>query len=75
MAHEIGHNLGLPHITEFENLMQEGGAPNQGERLNNAQKNAVLASNFATPIPVPSGLLLMATGLIGLIGISRFNKV
>ena len=34
IAHEIGHNLGLPHIVEAENLMQAGGSPNEGERLN-----------------------------------------
>ena len=26
LAHEIGHNLGLPHIGASQNLMQSGGS-------------------------------------------------
>lgn len=46
MAHEIGHNLGLPHINQAFNLMQEGGDPNQGERLSNSQINTARNSPF-----------------------------
>lgn len=59
ISHEIGHNLGLPHISEAENLMQEGGSPNQGERLNSSQIATALASSFSVPIPEPSSLTLL----------------
>ena len=60
IAHEIGHNLGLDHITETENLMQEGGAPNQGERLNSSQIATALASNFSVAVPEPKFPALLA---------------
>ena len=63
VAHEIGHNLGLPHITEAENLMQAGGSPNQGERLNAAQIQIALADNLSVPIPEPSTLPILAAGI------------
>lgn len=50
IAHEIGHNLGLDHIVEAQNLMQSSG---NGERLNAAQIAAALNSNLSTPLPVP----------------------
>lgn len=53
LAHEIGHNLGLPHIVEAENLMQSGGSPNQGERLNDVQITTALNSVFTVPVPEP----------------------
>ena len=72
IAHEIGHNLGLDHLVETENLMQSGGSPNQGERLNSAQIQAALNSPFSTDlvtVPEPgtgvlvSVVLLVAAGL------------
>lgn len=56
LAHEIGHNLGLNHIVEAENLMQAGGSANQGERLNAAQIQTALASPFTVAIPEPASL-------------------
>lgn len=47
LAHEIGHNLGLPHIVENENLMQSGGSPTQGERLNGSQISTSLGSGYS----------------------------
>lgn len=63
IAHEIGHNLGLPHIVEAENLMQAGGSPNEGERLNAAQITTSLASNLSTSVPEPSTYILISLAL------------
>lgn len=63
LAHEIGHNLGLPHIVEAFNLMQSGGAPNQGEVLNASQVSTALASPFSVLVPEASSLLLLACAL------------
>lgn len=43
VAHEIGHNLGLNHIVDAENLMLANGG---GERLNSSQISAASASIF-----------------------------
>lgn len=74
VAHEIGHNLGLPHIVQIENLMQAAGSANPGERLNSSQISAALASNFSTTvavIPLPPAFALMLSGLAGLFGVAR----
>ena len=70
-AHEIGHNLGLNHIVAAENLMQAGGSPNLGERLNAAQIAAALASPFSVAVPEPSAtaLILVSMGIVG------FNRI
>lgn len=70
VAHEIGHNLGLPHIVEAENLMQAGGSPNQGERINAAQILTVQGSEFAVFIPEPGSLTLLM-GLAVIVGVQR----
>lgn len=67
VAHEIGHNLGLPHIVSAENLMQAGGSPNQGERLSEAQINTALASSLSVLVPEPSSLALLGLGGVMLI--------
>lgn len=59
LAHEIGHNLGLDHLAEIENLMQSGG---DGERLNAAQIATALASPFSVPIPEPATWTLLGLG-------------
>lgn len=47
-AHEIGHNLGLAHVTASGNLM----TPSSGsELLNNSQINSALGSRFSVPLP------------------------
>ena len=69
-AHEIGHNLGLDHIVEAENLMQPGGSPNLGQRLNAAQIATAIASPFSVVVAVPepssTGLILVSIGIFGL---------
>ncbi|TWU60295.1 hypothetical protein Poly51_05700 [Rubripirellula tenax] len=70
VAHEIGHNLGLPHITSVENLMQSGGSPNQGERLLASQITTARNSRFArtvTAVPETSSfaaLFAIAGGIV-----------
>lgn len=51
LSHEIGHNLGLGHISTSQNLMQSGGG---GERLTEAQASTILASRFTVPSPEPT---------------------
>ncbi len=60
LAHEIGHNMGLDHIAESQNLMQEGGSANPGQRLNSAQIATSLASSFSVPVPEPTAGALIA---------------
>lgn len=64
VAHEIGHNLGLPHLVEAENLMQSSGSQSQGERLNDAQIQIALADNLTVPIPEPATLPIFAAALL-----------
>ena len=73
VAHEIGHNLGLPHIVEAENLMQAGGSPNQGERLNGAQIAVALASSLSvvTAVPEPSSFAALTLFCVGVISLQR----
>jgi hypothetical protein len=63
IAHEIGHNLGLDHLVEAENLMQQGGSPDQGERLNAAQITIALNSPLSVAVPEPGTYLLVSVGL------------
>jgi hypothetical protein len=68
LAHEIGHNLGLDHLEETENLMQSGGS---GERLNAAQISTALASPFTVAIPEPATLVWIGLGWLLLAGLRR----
>ncbi|MGR8920283.1 MAG: zinc-dependent metalloprotease family protein [Gammaproteobacteria bacterium] len=79
VAHELGHNLGLDHILSPQNLMQEAGSPNRGERISTAQTAFILEeSQFVQaveqPAPVPkavplpplaAALLAAALGVLG----------
>ena len=47
-AHELAHNLGLDHVTSAGNLMKSGA--NAGERLTQAQINAIQASSLTRPV-------------------------
>ncbi len=75
VAHEIGHNLGLPHIVSPENLMQASGSPMQGERLGPSDLATIMEDGpgldgfeLLQPIPEPAGavLALLALGVLGL---------
>jgi hypothetical protein len=69
LSHEIGHNLGLDHITEPENLMQAGGSSFPGERLNAVQIATALNSPYTVPVPEP----LMTPALIA-IGVFAWRR-
>lgn len=49
VAHEIGHNLGLPHVGAVNNLMTPG---SNGQLLSADQITTSRASSFTTPITV-----------------------
>jgi len=75
VAHEIGHNLGLPHLVDFQNLMQLSASPNQGGRLNSIQITTALNSNLSIAIvPLPAAIWFLGSGLIGLISLSKTRK-
>ncbi len=65
VAHEIGHNLGLDHINEIENLMNYN---DDGARLNNSQINTALASPYSVPapVPLPAAVWLFVSGMVGM---------
>ncbi|MEM7468962.1 MAG: zinc-dependent metalloprotease family protein [Pseudomonadota bacterium] len=75
VAHEIAHNLGLPHNHIDENLMGTGSDIVDGERLNADQIADVLTSQFVTavvsdpvatvPIPITGGVFMFFALLTG----------
>jgi len=71
VAHEIGHNLGLGHIAETDNLMESGSS---GQLLNSTQISTALASNFSVAVvPVPPALVLFLSGL-GVLGFYKRKR-
>lgn len=83
VAHEIGHNLGLNHIVMAENLMQQAGSANDGERLNSAQIATALNSGLSVdvvvtpsppPVPLPAAAWLFGSALLGLVGVKRRRR-
>lgn len=81
LAHELGHNLGLPHpstltdgmgVSFDQNLMIGSGSPGvltDGERLIASQIAIALASPLLTPVavPEPSTVGLCGMGLVAVI--------
>ncbi len=66
VAHEIGHNLGLEHISEANNLMKAGGS---GEILNSEQIGDAIASSFSVAVvPLPAAVWLFGAALLTLLG-------
>ncbi|QDV26118.1 reprolysin-like metallopeptidase [Aureliella helgolandensis] len=64
VAHEIGHNLGLSHLSGVaENLMTSGGSLTRGERLNAAQIATVRSSPLAPLVSVPEVGSLACLGI------------
>jgi len=59
LAHEIGHNLGLPHYDEIVNLMSTSGG---NFYLTQAQIDTARNSVFAVAIPEPATLVLLTVG-------------
>lgn len=71
IAHEIGHNLGLDHLGEAENLMLAmDGVPPVNARLNAAQIAIARESSFAViAIPEPTTFTLLV--VVACFGIRR----
>lgn len=82
VAHEIGHNFGLPHIVMFQNLMQAANSPNDGEELNSGQIATALNSGLSVdvvvtpppPVPLPAAAWLFGSALLGLVGVRRRRR-
>ncbi|MEM0896707.1 MAG: PEP-CTERM sorting domain-containing protein, partial [Verrucomicrobiota bacterium] len=80
-AHEIGHNLGLPHIVESFNLMQDGNAAPStlGENLSAAQEATIFTDDplfldgfdFLIPIPEPTTALSLMAAFVLFAGTRR----
>ena len=72
IAHEIGHNLGLEHLVEAENLLQEGGSQNQGERISSDQIDTIFTDDVGldgfdllVAIPEPTSSVLLVLSFVG----------
>ncbi len=70
-AHEIGHNLGLDHISLTDNLMTPGA---NGELLNADQIAIALASQLSVAtVPLPAALWFFLCALVSLGGLQSRN--
>ena len=68
IAHEIGHNLGLDHISDAQNLMLEMGTLQPvSAALNQSQITIARSSQFATAVPEPGSLLACGSIVTGMV--------
>jgi Matrixin/PEP-CTERM motif len=51
LAHEIGHNLGLSHTSDVNNLMYSGSTPQLQQKLTASQISNALNSSFSIDLP------------------------
>ncbi len=71
VSHELGHNLGLDHETDVNNLMTTG-ATRVGQQLNQAQIDLIFTDtpgvtdgfDFLQPIPEPGVIGLLSLGVL-----------
>ena len=80
VAHEIGHNLGLDHISSpVQNLMNTGGGASMdnGERLISSQIATAIASDFSVPIaavPLPAAGWFLISGFMAVFATRRLRS-
>ena len=75
IAHEIGHNLGLPHLNEPQNLMLESdGVQPVNAILNPTQIARARTSSFAVAVAVPEPTTVLAVPLIAWVIAARKRR-
>lgn len=73
-SHEIGHNFGLEHVNQSENLMFIDVI--EGHRLSSDQIALALASDLSvSQVPLPATAWFFATSVLSLIGLKRIHHI